>query len=259
VLEKDPNDPRANYYLGTFYLSQSVDKTVNGKIVTNAKIDKDEIRKAIGFINRYIAVSDFYEEKYLAKWYLCQAYFHLEDIPMTKQTAYDMFEQMSEMPLAQEVLAELYMNEYKLNANARHLVLAEFWFKNARSKKIPFVSCFFPEPFFTWLPWERLAELYSIASQKDPPKILDAIMAAEATLSFQDFPESRRPHLESVLNSWRALIDEDTNSDGSGDRKHDNVFTINTGNGPKVQDKSGRFNPANMVRVKPSAEAQSSK
>ena len=71
VLEKDPNDPRANYYLGTFYLSQSVDKTVNGKIVTNAKIDKDEIRKAIGFINRYIAVSDFYEEKYLAKWYLC--------------------------------------------------------------------------------------------------------------------------------------------------------------------------------------------
>ena len=241
ILKENPNDPRALYYLGTFYLGRSAEKDEAGRLVNpgSVNIDQDILQKAIDYLERYISVSEFYEEKYLAKWYLAQAYFHKGDYEQTRQIGFDMFEQMSELPLGQEILAELYMFQYKQQNNTRGLALAETWFKLARSKKKPFVSCFFPEPFFTWVPWERLTELYSIASQKEPQRIVDAIYAAEKTLSFEDFPETRRIALQQILDSWKELIGENTDSVGSGNRQFDNVHTINTGNGGALQNKSG--------------------
>lgn len=240
-LEKNPNDPRALYYLGTFYLGQSAEKDEAGRLIDpiNVKIDQSILQKAICFLERYISVSEFYEEKYLAKWYVAQAYFHLGDYDKTKQIGFDMVEQMLELPLGQEILAELYMFQYKKQSNKRALALAEMWFKAARSKKKPFVSCFFPEPFFTWVPWERLTELYSIAAQTEPQRIIDAIYAAEQTLSYEDFPETRRIELQRILDSWKELIGEDTDSSGSRDRQFDNVHTVNLGNGGTLQQQSG--------------------
>jgi glycosyltransferase involved in cell wall biosynthesis len=237
ILKDNPDDPRANYYLGTFYLSQAAEKDASGIIKPDAKIDPVNLKKAITFIEKYISVSEFYEEKYLAKWYLAQAYFHLGDLETTKQIGYDMFEQMIEMPLGQEILGELYMYDFKENKNQRGLALAENWFKLARSKKVPFVSCFFPEPFFTWVPWERLTEIYSLASQKDPKRIIDAIYAAEKTLQYKDFPESRRQNLEKILLSWKELIGEDSDNSRSRDRQFDNVHTVNNGGNGALQNK----------------------
>lgn len=230
-LEKNPNDARALYYLGTFYLGQSAEKDDTGRIVNpvEVQIDKVVLQKAIDYLERYISVSEFYEERYLAEWYLAQAYFHMGNLAKTKELGLLMVEQMLELPLGQEILAELYMYEFKEKKNPRALSLAELWFKLARSKKKPFVSCFFPEPFFTWVPWERLTELYSIAAQKQPERIIDAIISAEATLKFPDFPETRRIELQRVLDTWRALL-EDTDNSGSGDRQFDNVHTIDTSN-----------------------------
>ena len=251
VLAKDPNDPRALYYLGTWYLSESAEKNDTGKIVENASINPESLKSAIQHLHKYIEVSDFYEERYLAKWYLAQAYFHLDDRLKTKEVAYDMVEMMLEMPLGQEILGELFMDEYKKSGVQRYLALAEFWFKNARSKKVPLVSCFFPEPFFTWLPWERLVEIYSIAAQKEPKRILDAILAAEKTLEFDDLPDSRRENLERTLNQWKGLLDGSSDSHGARDREFDNVNTIDTGSSEKVSNKGGRFNPADLERVEP--------
>ena len=238
VLEKDENDPRANYYLGTYYLSQAAEKDESGIIKPDAKIDPVNLKKAIKFIEKYISVSEFYEEKYLAKWYLAQAYFHLGDLETTKHIGYDMFEQMIEMPLGQQVLGELFMYEFKEGNNPRGLALAETWFKLSRSKKAPFVSCFFPEPFFTWVPWERLTEIYSLASQKEPQRIIDAIYSAEQTLKYPDFPASRRQNLETILASWKELIGENTDNLRARDRQFDNVHTIDNSNGKTLQNKS---------------------
>jgi len=238
VLKNNPDDPRANYYLGTYYLSQAAEKDESGIIKPDAKIDPVNLKKAIKFIEKYISVSEFYEEKYLAKWYLAQAYFHLGDLETTKQIGYNMFEQMAEMPLGQEILGELFMFEFKERQNTRGLMLAENWFKLSRSKKAPFVSCFFPEPFFTWIPWERLTEIYSLASQKEPKRIIDAIYSAEQTLKYPDFPESRRQNLETILASWKELIGENIDNIGSRDRQFNNVHTVHSGNGSALQNKS---------------------
>ena len=239
-LENDPDNAQAAYYLGTYYLGKSAEKDDAGRLVNpdNVKIDIELLKKAIEYLELYISLSDFQEEKYLAKWYLAQAYFHLGDYEKTKSLGHEMVEQMLELPLGQEILAELYMFQYKKQNNRRGLALAEMWFKLARSKKVPFVACFFPEPFFTWVPWERLTELYSIAAQTEPQRIIDAIYAAEKTLSYEDFPETRRIALQAVLNSWKEMIGENTDSSGSGDRQFDNVHTVNTGNGGTLQNKS---------------------
>lgn len=250
ILKENPDDARANYYLGTYYLSQAAEKDEDGTIAENGKIEPELLKKAIKYIEKYVSVSEFYEEIYLAKWYLAQAYFHIGDMETTKHIGYDMYEQMSEMPLGQMILGELFMYYFKENGNQRHLALAESWFKLARSKKAPFVSCFFPEPFFTWVPWERLTEIYSLAAQKDEKKIIDAIYCAEQTLKYQDLPEIRRNNLNVILSSWKELIGENTNNNRSRDRQFNNVHTVDSGdNGTlSIKSRSSRSKP-NMERL----------
>ena len=238
TLKVNPDDARANYYLGTYYLSEAGTKDENGSIIKqNEKIDKSKIdvskvKKALKYLNHYISVSDFYEEIYLAKWYVAQCHYVLGDVEKTKDVALDMFDQMLEMPFAQHVLGEIYLDKYKETKQQRMLTQSEFWFKNSINKKTPFVSCFFPEAFFTWLPYERLAEIYSIAANNQPERIKDAIFTAEKTLSFNDFPETRKPALKHCLMQWKHIRGDYANTDcsRSRDREFDRVNTINISN-----------------------------
>jgi len=238
ALEANPEDARANFYVGTYYLSTSIEKDDSGAITDGRNVDKKVLSKSIPYLEKYIEVSDFYEEKYLAKWYLAQAYYHLGDVKKTKEIAYDMFEQMHELPLAQEMLGEIFLKDGLQNKDNRSIGLAEFWFQNSRNKKIPFVSCFFPKAFFTYLPWDRLTEIYSQIG-----RLTDAIIAGEELIKFPDYPQDKRKEINKCLAEWKQLyqektginLNENSNRSRSGDRQFSNVHAIDNGDKQTVQ------------------------
>jgi len=273
ILKENPFDARANYYLATYYLSEAASKNKYGEVVNFDDLDKNMIKKSIPYFERYIGVSDFYEEKYLAKWFLLQAYLYLDkdtvekriniitdkELNITgnqkaKEIAYDMFEQMNEYPLAQNALGGIYLDEFRKNNKKRSLALAEYWFKNARDKKnIYFVSCFFPKNQFTYIPYDKLTEIYSIAANNgQPERVRDAYLTGLKTLEFNDYPENKKQELTECIKQWESIIginDENINSDRSGDRQHDNVNTIDISNSEVISNKSRCISPADLEKV----------
>lgn len=218
-LKNNPDDARANYYLGVYYLSEAMTKDGAGEILKESELDKSKIKKAIPLLEHYIRISEFDEEIYLARWYLAQAYYHLGWVDKAKFVAYEMFEQKHEFPLAQGVLCDIYLKQYKdaEKKDKRLLYLAEHWIKLARAKKMPLVSCFFPKAHFTYLAWDRLVEIYSIAGH-----LVDALISSDQLLTYEDYPIEKRKTLMKCRKVWEQTF-KDLNKVFYDDWKQGNI------------------------------------
>ncbi len=234
--KEDPNDLRAQYYLGANYLALG------------------KLQKAIIHFKNYIKKADFLEQKYLAYWYMAKAHLFLyqksEDMKYLQEYRAIMFKMMDldfKLPLAYVSFADVC---FMLGKYAE----AEHWYKAGRNwvhgVRKPRVTCFFPAHFFTWYPWERLAAIYSLVYNKHG-KITDlnnAILAGSECLNFDDVPEKIKDEMIECMGTWVKEYEQKTGknllgADGSGDRESDN------GNSHVERDTQLGLSPGRIVKA----------
>lgn len=213
--KENPDDLRAQYYLGANYLAMGQHK------------------KAIRHFKVYIKKSDFLEQKYLALWYMGKAHLlifqktnNLNDLLEYRGIMFKMMDLDFKLPLAYCSLADAC---YLLGKYAE----AEHWYKAGRnwrhSIRRPQVTCFFPSHYFTWYPWERLTHIYSMLYEKNGilSDLQNAIMTATECVQFGDFPDKMKKIMSECMGTWVHEYEQKTGQkllgiDGAGDREPDN-------------------------------------
>lgn len=234
-LKTNPEDCRAHYYLGCVFN------------------EKKEHKKAEMHFKKYVKYSEFEEEIYLASWHLSRALFWQDKIPEAKQVLFDMMQQRWDLPLAYNSLGEIALKKEKKYAEAEH------WFKAARDKKYPNVSCFFPKYQFTWFPWMQLVEVYSqdayntnMPKELMPKSLFDAITCGCRCFEYADFPDNQKQRLSAHIFEWKKDYEKHTGENldikwaGAGEHSNANA---DVNSSPVARLPSGRIVKPDMAGV----------
>jgi len=176
VLEKNPADTKALYYLGIH------------------AHDRKDYEKAIDYYNRYLEYSDHPDERCKVLWHLGKCYYHLGQ----KEKAREVFIAGT---IERWDLAECYVSLGEMALEAENHPEAEHFFKLACDCTQPLSGIFFSEDYYSWLPYYKLCEVYDKCGEN-----YRAIVTAEKALEMEQLPEQYREELKKQIVVWNHRL-----------------------------------------------------
>ena len=156
------------------------------------------------------------EERYLVTWQLGRCYKALGKVEAAKRKFQECIDKIWWIPLAYVALGEIAFeaamscrdgSRTGLTGASSAWAEAEHYFKTAQelasAHQPPDSNAFYPQPFFTWLPWWKLAELYERVDRYD-----QALFSILKALECDDLPHEQSRQAQGAVVTWRAIVKE---------------------------------------------------
>jgi hypothetical protein len=141
---------------------------------------------------------------------LAKNYIIDKKIDKVEKLALKMIDMFPYHGLGQALLASIRHMKIKedLAQNIKNVAIfnsAIYWYKQSCDTAIPKTSIFFPVSLFTWIPYDALIQIYSIAGD-----IKNCLIHACETLKYENVPPSKRAELLNLVCIWRKDFEEKT-------------------------------------------------